>query len=58
MNYLGVILDPKLSWKDNVIEIDIGALCLQKSFEFRPTITRWLYTAVVEPVLLYGVHVW
>ena len=64
--YLGVILDGRLSWKLNLEERTYKAnkafyACNRlhgKKWGLKPTITRWVYTAIVRPILLYVVMVW
>ena len=64
--YLGIILDKKLNWKSNVEARRKKALiawftcnkCLGKKWGLKPYIARWIYTAVVRPVLSYGALVW
>lgn len=64
--YLGVILDPKLSWKLNIehrVKKAQGAFyACKKTFGrtwgLNPKMVLWMYTAVVRPVLTYGVSVW
>ena len=64
--YLGLVLDRKLSWKRNTEErvrkATTALYTCKKAIGARwgltPNITRWLYTAVVRPILLYGVLVW
>lgn len=64
--YLGIILDKKLNWKSNVEARRKKALiawytcnkCLGKKWGLKPYIAKWIYTAVVRPVLCYGALVW
>jgi len=64
--YLGIILDSKLSWKENIEERVKKASCalyackrmLGKTWGLSPTLVHWIYTAIVKPVLTYGAVVW
>ena len=64
--YLGVILDKKLLWNYNLEERIKKAYTalfackktIGKKWGFSPSIVRWIYTAVVRPILLYGILVW
>ena len=64
--YLGVILDKKLHWQENITErikkANIALFSCKKAigirWGFSPKIVHWLYTAVVRPILLYGILVW
>lgn len=65
-NFLGVILDSKLTWKDNMenrVKKATNALYVcKKSFGKRwglkPKLIHWIYTAVARPILTYGCVVW
>lgn len=62
LKYLKTILYPKLSWKHNIVKRSIKSpialytskIAIDEICGLMPTITRWLYEAVVESVLLYG----
>jgi len=64
--YLGVILNKKLHWTDNILDrtrkAAIALFACKKAtgrkWGFSPVILNWLYTAIVLPVLLYGNIVW
>lgn len=64
--YLGIILDRKLNWNLNLDERIRKAQvawytckgCIGKKWGINPTITKWIYTAVVRPILSYGILVW
>ena len=64
--YLGLILDRKLTFKLNVLErirkANVALYSCKKAIGGRwglsPKIVHWIYTAVVRPILLYGVVVW
>lgn len=64
--YLGIILDRKLSWHPNLEERKKKALiawhttkkCIGKTWGFKPSVTLWIYTAIVRPILSYGSLVW
>jgi len=59
--YLGVILDKKLLWTDNILDrtrkADIALFACKntigRKWGFSPMIVHWLYTAIVRPILLY-----
>jgi len=64
--YLGVILDKKLLWTDNILDRTRKAAialfackkAIGRKWGFSPMIVHWLYTAIVRPILLYGNIVW
>ena len=64
--YLGVILDPKLSWKSNVeyrvkkanIALYTCKRMLGKKWGLQPKLSNWSYTAIVRPILTYAALVW
>lgn len=64
--YLGLILDRKLSWKLNVEDrVRKAAIALYSckrtvgvNWGITPRIVHWLYTAVVRPIMTYGILVW
>ena len=66
VKYLGLILDRKLTWKDNLIcRIEKASTALYtcrqmvgKKWGLSPKITYWIYTAIVRPILTYGCFVW
>ncbi len=64
--YLGVILDAKLTWNQQIEKISNKALTtlavakrmFGKTWGLRPSMTHWLYTRVVLPSITYGAAVW
>jgi ribonuclease HI len=64
--YLGVILDSKLNWSSNLTARINKAktafyLCrgaMGKSWGLSAKLTHWILTAIVRPILMYGVVVW
>lgn len=64
--YLGLILDRKLLWSENIEErVKKATVALYtcrrtigKQWGLRPSIVHWLYTTVVRPTLMYGSLVW
>lgn len=64
--FLGLILDSKLSWASNIDERIKKAqaayyacrCAFGRSWGLSPKIVHWLYTAVIRPILLYGILVW
>ena len=64
--FLGIIIDKKLSWKDNISErikkaYNAFYACKKmfgKTWGLSPKVTYWIYTSIVRPILLYGVTVW
>ena len=64
--YLGLILDRKLSWKQNCQERARKATvalytcknAIGKRWGLQPKVLHWLYTALVRPIVLYGICVW
>nr|XP_044249376.1 uncharacterized protein LOC123002812 [Drosophila takahashii] len=64
--YLGVILDKKLLWAENIadrtrkaaIALFACKTAIGRKWGFSPGIVLWLYTAIVRPILLYGNIVW
>jgi len=64
--YLGVILDKKLLWTDNILDRTRKAAivlfackkAIGRKWGFSPMIAHWLYTTIVRPILLYEHIVW
>ena len=64
--YLGLILDRKLSWKQNCQErVRKATIALYprknaigKRWGLQPKVVHWLYTTVVRPIVLYGCVWW
>lgn len=64
--YLGVFLDRKLNFRRNIEErVRKATIALYsckraigKRWGFSPKVVHWIYTAVVRPILLYGIIVW
>jgi len=60
--YLGVILDKKFHWTDNILDRTRKAAkalfackkAIGRKWGFPPMTVQWLYTAIVRPILLYG----
>lgn len=65
-SYLGLVLDRKLSWKltieDRVKKAATALYTCKRivgaKWGLTPKIVHWLYTAVVRPIMTYGVLVW
>jgi ribonuclease HI len=66
VKYLGIILDSKLSWIPH-IESKVKKACMifgqcrraiGKTWGLQPKSVKWIYTAVVRPVISYGSLVW
>lgn len=66
LQYLGIILDRKLSWQPNVeerVRKALVALCcfedaIGKRWSLSQKVLLWLYQTVVKPILFYGASVW
>lgn len=66
VKYLGVILDPKLSWRTHLGEKIRKALncfwlirnSVGKSWGLSPSVVSWIYTAVARPLFAYASIVW
>lgn len=64
--YLGLTLDSKLLWRENIIERTRKANCalyackkmLGTRWGLTPRLAYWTYTAIVRPILTYGALVW
>lgn len=64
--FLGVIFTPTLSWRLQVEERAKKAQAafyacrssFGKTWGLSPKLTHWIYTAIVRPILLYGVVIW
>ena len=64
--YLGVILDSKLSWREQIEERNRKASkvfwqcrkAFGKNWGLRPSVLHWMYKAIVRPILCYGCMVW
>ena len=64
--YLGLILDRKLSWKQNcqerarkaIIALYTCKTAIVKRWGLQPKVVHWLYTAVVRLIVLYVICVW
>ena len=64
--YLGVTLDDKLSWKQHIENITKKATMslaqcrkmIGNNWGLNPKISRWMYTALVRPILSYACPVW
>ena len=66
VKYLGVFLDQRLHWNDHVEnQVRKAKMILHQSrriigrtWGLNPRSTRWLYTAMVRPMITYGCCVW
>jgi len=66
VKFLGYILDKKLSWKPHLTErinkaTKIFWQCrtaFGKTWGLKPKVVHWLYTAIIRPILFYGIHIW
>ena len=66
MKYLGVHLDSKLNWKiyvDSRYQKAITSFyqvrrVTGKTWGLSPKVIRWIYTAIVRPMVAYGAAVW
>ena len=64
--YLGVTIDNKLTWNPHLLNVSkkaniVMSQCrkmISKSWGLNPTICKWLYTALIRPILSYGCLVW
>jgi len=64
--YLGLVLDKRLKWglnnQERTKKATIALYSCTKAIGLRwsmsPRIVNWIYTAVVKPILLYGVALW
>ena len=63
---LGIILDSKLSWGPHITAICKKAhslthlvnRALGKIWGISPKVSKWVYTAIIRPILLYGCIIW
>ncbi len=63
---LGITLDNKLTWNEHVDKLQTKAkrILMQRrkavgpTWGFTPKTMKWIYTAVVRPVLSYGAVIW
>ncbi len=66
VKYLGVVFDRQLTWNQHVDEkvrkcVMLFAQCRRivgKTWGLKPKCMAWLYTAVIRPILAYGVTIW
>lgn len=64
--YLGVILDRRLSWNEHInkqIEKATNSLWISKKivgklWGLKPKLTKWIYTAMVRPIISYASIIW
>ncbi|XP_070854646.1 uncharacterized protein [Drosophila suzukii] len=64
--YLGLVLDKRLTWRLNSQErtrkATIALYSCKKAIGTKwgmsPKIVNWIHTAIVKPILLYGVSIW
>ncbi|XP_046145898.1 uncharacterized protein LOC123989236 [Osmia bicornis bicornis] len=66
VKYLGVTLDKKLTWKNHVNKQTQKAIstywaCRRMfgpTWELKPRMVRWIYQAILEPIITYASIVW
>lgn len=66
VKFLGFILDKKLNWRQHIEERINKAtkiywqcrIAFGKTWGLKPKVVRWLYTAIIRPILFYGSNVW
>jgi ribonuclease HI len=66
VKYLGVVLDEKLTFKEHLEEKCDKAnviiwqcrSAIGRKWGLRPAIIRWIYMAVIKPMITYGAVVW
>ena len=66
IKYLGVILDNKLSWKPHIKRATEKATMamaqcrkmIGKTWGLNPRVCKWIYTAIIRPIVSYGGLVW
>jgi hypothetical protein len=66
VKYLGVTLDSKLNWKENLQEIirkrhttfAVFRRTCGRKWGLRPSMAHWLYTRAIRASILYGALVW
>ena len=66
VKYLGLILDSKLNWKQQINKnLNKAKMCLMrcrslfgKTWGLKPQMVLWLYVAVIRPIVTYGAVVW
>ena len=66
VKYLGVILDPKLSWKAHldsrcqkaIIAFSQLRRVMGVTWGMTPKVAYWLYTAVIRPMFCYAAVIW
>ncbi|XP_075150949.1 uncharacterized protein LOC142225058 [Haematobia irritans] len=64
--YLGIVLDSRLNWLENVADrmkkayaaLHACQKLVGERWGMKPSLFNWLYTAVIRPVAVYGCHVW
>lgn len=66
VKYLGIILDKNLTWKAHCDwkYSSCSALLMAcrravgRTWGLKPSVTRWIYTAIIRPMLSYGASIW
>ena len=66
VKYLGVTLDTKLTFQTHVNNVTTKATralfatkaMVGRSWGLTPSMTKWLYTAVIRPTITYGAMIW
>jgi len=66
VKHLGIILDSKLTWKENLQYNSKKAVALfwqcrrivGKTWGITPKIAHWIYTTIIRPMLTHGAVVW
>jgi hypothetical protein len=66
VKYLGVLLDPKLNWKQHLLDkrkkfyssMWVCRIAMGKTWGINPKIALWMYKAILLPKLMYAAIVW
>jgi hypothetical protein len=56
--FLGVTLDNKLNYNEHITNITKEATASACSWGLSPRTCRWMYTAVIRPILSYSACIW